>query len=239
MMENIVFLTAAYLAAIAATLAGFGSSTLLIPVAAFFMDVKTAVVLVAFFHFFNNLFKVQLFFRKIDFSLFGFFGIPSILFAFWGSRIVADISTDLLQKILGLFFIFFASVSLWSPDWKIAKSSGTAMAGGSCSGFLAGLLGVGGAVRAAFLMGFDMPKQIFIATSALIAFVVDLTRIPIYLWEDVAQDKSQFVLIPFLFITAFLGVKSGKILLEEINQKVFRKIVFAAILLIGIKFLLT
>jgi len=55
MIEHGLFLLAAYVAAVIATVAGFGSSTILIPVAIFFMDLKTAVFLVACFHLFNNL----------------------------------------------------------------------------------------------------------------------------------------------------------------------------------------
>jgi len=43
MIENVFFLLAAYTAAIIATVAGFGSSTVLIPVAMFYMDLKTAI----------------------------------------------------------------------------------------------------------------------------------------------------------------------------------------------------
>jgi len=64
MIEHGLFLVAAYLAAIFATIAGFGSSTVLLPVAMFFMDIKTAVFFVACFHLFNNLFKVRLFFYQ-------------------------------------------------------------------------------------------------------------------------------------------------------------------------------
>ena len=60
MVENIIFLIASFVAAIVATLAGFGSSTLLVPVALMFMDVGTAVFLVACFHLFNNIFKVKI-----------------------------------------------------------------------------------------------------------------------------------------------------------------------------------
>jgi len=73
MIENVFFLSAAYIAAIIATVAGFGSSTVLIPVAMFYMDLKTAIFFVACFHLFSNLFKVRLFFTKIDFKLFLFF----------------------------------------------------------------------------------------------------------------------------------------------------------------------
>lgn len=77
MIENILFLIASFFAAIIATLAGFGSSTLLIPVAIMFMDAKTAVFIVACFHLFNNTFKIKAFWNKIDFKTFMLFGIPN------------------------------------------------------------------------------------------------------------------------------------------------------------------
>ena len=70
MMEYSIFLLSAYVAAVVATVAGFGSSTILIPVAMFFMDLKAAVFLVACFHLLNNLFKIRLFFKKIDFIIY-------------------------------------------------------------------------------------------------------------------------------------------------------------------------
>ncbi len=82
MFEHGIFLFSSYVATIIATVAGFGSSTVLIPVAIFFMDLKAAVFFVACFHLFNNLFKVRLFFANIDFKLFWMFGVPSIIFAF-------------------------------------------------------------------------------------------------------------------------------------------------------------
>ena len=50
MTEHWLFLCAAYLA----TVVGFGSSTILVLVAIFFMDLKTAVFIVACFYLFEN-----------------------------------------------------------------------------------------------------------------------------------------------------------------------------------------
>lgn len=85
----IMFLIASYFAATAATLAGFGSSTLPIPVAVISMDAKIAVFLVACFHLFNNSFKVKAFYRKIDFRVFLLFGVPSVLFSFAGALLIS------------------------------------------------------------------------------------------------------------------------------------------------------
>ena len=67
MIDYAIFLIASFLAASAATVAGFGSSALLIPVAFSFYDLRTAIFLVACFHLFNNLFKIRVFWDKIDF----------------------------------------------------------------------------------------------------------------------------------------------------------------------------
>lgn len=68
----------------------------------------------------------------------------------------------------------------------------------------------------------------------LIAFVVDLIRIPTYLFTKVVHDPSYYILLPFLLFSAYLGVKTGRILLEKIKQELFEKIVLAALLLVGI-----
>ncbi len=107
MIENIIFLIASFIAAIIATLAGFGSSTLLVPVAIMFMDLKTAVFFVACFHLFNNTFKIKMFWNKIDFKTFLLFGIPSIIFAFIGAMLISIIQIDISEMSEGIYFLNF------------------------------------------------------------------------------------------------------------------------------------
>ena len=115
MFENILFIIVSYLVAVAATVAGFGSSTLLIPVAIHFMDVRTAVFIVACFHLFNNLFKVRLFWKKIEFKTFLLFGIPSIVFAFIGAFFISVLPLEIIKDVLGIFLIIYAVYSLIRP----------------------------------------------------------------------------------------------------------------------------
>ena len=109
MLSSALFLIASYGAAVAATIAGFGSSTLLIPVAFLFMDIKTAVFVVAVFHLFNNIFKIRLFWKSIDFKIFLLFGIPSILMAFSGAMLISVIPLDVVKIVLGVFLIVYTS----------------------------------------------------------------------------------------------------------------------------------
>ena len=51
MEEEILFFLSAFVAEIIGTMTGFGSSTIFLPLALFFVDFKTAIVLVAIFHY--------------------------------------------------------------------------------------------------------------------------------------------------------------------------------------------
>ena len=237
MIENSLFLIVSFIAAIIATLAGFGSSTLLVPVAAMFMDLKTAVFLVACFHLFNNTFKIKMFWNKIDFKTFLLFGIPSIIFAFIGAVLISVVPVDIVKRAMAIFLIAFSIYSFIKPKFTIKETKTTAVVGGGLSGFLAGLIGLGGAVRSTFLVAFNLPKEIYIATSAMIAFIIDLTRIPTYLFARIVQDSSYFILLPLLVLTAYFGVKTGKVLLGKISQEAFRKIISIALFFVGIKLL--
>lgn len=236
-MIDIAFLVFSYIAAIIATLAGFGSSTLLIPLAIMFMDAKTAIFIVACFHLFNNAFKIKAFWGKIDFKTFMLFGIPSIIFAFAGAILISVMPVDTIKKTIALFLIIFAIYSLLRPKFVIRETRVNAVVGGSLSGLLAGLIGLGGAIRSTFLISFNLSKEIYVATSAMIAFVIDLTRIPTYLFSKMVQDTSYYILLPFLILSAYFGVKTGKMLLGKINQEIFRRVVLVAILLVGVKLL--
>ena len=238
MFECGLFLTVAYLSAMLATVAGFGSSTLLVPIAIFFVDFQSAIFWVACFHLLTNLFKVKLFLPKIDYKIFAVFGVPSILFAFIGARFISIWPVEILTKILAVFLVVFSTFSFLKPDFRVPAHSLNAILGGSISGFLAGLIGLGGALRSMFLLSFGMPKEIYVATAALIAFVVDLTRIPTYITGRLGtEQKVSYLFLIFLIIVAYTGVRTGQLLLNRIKQEVFQRIVLGALFILGLMLL--
>src|SRR3989344_3713962 len=98
------FLTALF-SEIVGTIAGFGSSTVFLPLALFFFDFKTALVLVAFAHIFGNLGRISFFRHGFDKKLFWKFTIPSVLFALLGALLVIYIPQDALKLGLGIFLV--------------------------------------------------------------------------------------------------------------------------------------
>ena len=131
----------------------------------------------------------------------------------------------------------FASATLLNPRFSIPANQANILLGGSLSGFFAGLVGLGGAMRGAFLVALHLPKDVYMATSSLIAFAVDLTRIPVYSFAQATGDSHHYLLLPFLVLVAYWGTFFGKKLLDRIPQEAFRRVIAVALLLMGIKLL--
>ena len=104
--------------------------------------------------------------------------------------------------------------------------------GGAVSGFIAGLIGTGGAVRGAMLNALVKNKNKYIVTTAAVAFIVDLTRIPIYIAQGYLRENMMWYLL-VLFVISLIGSYLGKIIVERVPQREFRVIVLLAVLAAG------
>ena len=237
MEQDIIFLISSLGAVIIGTVAGFGSSTVLLPIALFFVDFKTAIILVAILHISGNISKITIFKQGLNWKILAIFGIPSILLAILGANLIDLIPQDIMKLILGIFLIVFSATTLVKPSMKIPVSKKNLVAGGSISGFLAGLIGTGGALRASFLTGLNLEKFTYIATAASIALVTDATRIPVYISQGFLEEEFYWY-IPILIGIAVSGSYIGKKIVARIDNTIFRKIVSIAIILASIKFVI-
>ena len=111
-MEHVLIFSVAFLAAAFALLSGFGLGTILTPVFLLFYDVKTAIFLVAVVHLLNNLFKLGLFWKHVDFQILKRFGVLAILGAFLGAFSQIYLASHWLRKLLGLLLLFLGAKEL-------------------------------------------------------------------------------------------------------------------------------
>ena len=105
--------------------------------------------------------------------------------------------------------------------------------GGTLSGFVAGILGTGGAIRGLTMAAFNLEKNVFIATSAIIDFFVDFSRTIVYFFNGYLT-KEILIYIPFLVLIGIIGTYIGKLILVKISQANFKKFSLFLILFIGI-----
>ena len=234
-MDELLFWLAAFFAEVIGTMAGFGSSTIFLPIALFFLDFRTALTLVAIFHISGNIGRITFFRHGFNRRLLLIFGLPSVILTLLGALLVTYAPSEILKLILGVFLIAFSLASLSKPEISFSPSKKNSFIGGSLSGFFAGLIGTGGALRGAFLTSFNLKKSVYIATAAAISLAVDITRIPVYFGSGFLQPQFYYY-IPILFLLAISGSFTGKKIVNRISQPTFRKVVLVAITLVSLNF---
>ena len=191
------------------------------------------LALTSILHVFSNAAKLALFGRHIKWKLLLLLGIPGVLLVVLGASLSRPAAFRFTELILGLFLILFSLLLLFKPDLRLAATRLNAITCGGIAGFLAGLIGTGGAVRGLVLAAFDLEKNVFVATSAAIDTGVDFGRMIIYL-RNGYLTQEWYWLVPSLLVIAFLGSYVGKLLLSKIPQERFRKIVLLFVLAIGV-----
>ncbi|WP_347922019.1 sulfite exporter TauE/SafE family protein [Pontimicrobium sp. SW4] len=234
-MKNLeyLFLLLALLAEIIGTIGGFGSSVFFVPIANFYFDFQTVLGITALFHVASNLSKIAMFKKGIDKKLVTYIGIPAVVFVIIGGIIAKYLNEYLLEIILGVFLIGLSLLFLIKKGLIIKPNKREALLGGTFSGLFAGILGTGGAIRGLTMAAFNLEKNVFIATSAIIDFFVDFSRTIVYFFNGFIT-KEILIYIPFLIVISIVGTYLGKLLLKRISQDSFKKMSLYLILLIGI-----
>jgi len=233
---------------------GFGLGTILLPVFALFFPAEVAVVATAMVHGANNVFKVSLLGRFADKEVVLKFGLPAIAAAIFGaltlgwvarsgSAITIEVNEAVLSKItpvkllIGLLMIGFALFELL-PRFRSLKFERRYLSlGGLLSGFFGGLSGHQGALRSAFLAKTGLSTEGFVGSNAMIGFLVDLTRISVYvaLFTVAGGQVSDFSGWPLVMtgaLSAFCGVLLGKRFLHKVTMTSIQTLV--GLLLFGV-----
>lgn len=231
----LVFLACAFGAEVAGTMAGFGAATILTPIAMFFMDAKTAVAVVACFHLFGNASRLTFFGRHIHWKTARQFGLAGIAAGVPAAWVAARLPSETVRLLFGAFLLFYVGASVFGPRrFQVPRTAAVLVGGGVVSGFIAGLIGTGGAVRSACLLAFGLTRETYLGTSAAIALAVDATRLPVYLSAQLIPARAAPLVIS-LVATAFCGAWLGQRMVQRISAAAFRRLILGMLCLAGVK----
>ena len=229
MEKYYLFYALALISEVIGTISGFGSSILFVPIASLFFDFKVVLGITALFHVFSNISKIVLFRQGIDKNIAIKLGIPAVIFVIIGAILNKYISQKEIELLMSILLVLLSLFLLIYSDKTLSQTNSSLVGGGAVSGFLAGLIGTGGAIRGLTLMAFNLEKNIFIATSALIDLGVDSSRAFIYFLNGYIHQEFFFT-IPFLLIISIAGTWIGKKIIHYIPQALFRYIVLIVII---------
>lgn len=228
-MSFIIIPLTALIASILTFFSGFGLGTILLPVFSLYYPAPIAVLLTAIVHFSNNIFKIGLVYKNINWNLIYKFGIPSMIMAFFGAFCLKSMfqysitifqysinthsfNITLFNIIIGLLIIIFSLFEVIPYLKNLSFNTNKLIIGGLLSGFFGGLSGHQGALRSAFLIRLNLQKEQFVATGTAIACLVDIARMSIYAitleFTNVIEHKTLLLIsVSFAIIGAFIGNK--------------------------------
>lgn len=231
--QLILFIVLALIAEILGTIGGFGSSMLFVPVAGYFLDFQSVLGITALFHVFSNISKIALFRKGFDKKLVLYLGLPAVVFVMIGAYVSTLFNPQYLELALAVFLILMSVFLLIKKTFKLQPNNRNAIVGGTISGFVAGLLGTGGAIRGLTLAAFSLKMEVFIATSAIIDLGVDVSRSGVYILNGYVH-KHDLYLIPILLIVSIVGTYLGKLILQKLPEGTFRTLVLVLIILTAV-----
>ncbi|HIH74976.1 MAG TPA: sulfite exporter TauE/SafE family protein [Methanosarcina sp.] len=235
--EIILIALLTLLASLIGTLAGFGISTIMVPVLLMIFPLPQTLLFVGIIHWFNDIWKMLLFRKGIKWKLFLAFGLPGIFTGFIGSSLSLRISQELLSRALGIFLIAYVLFITVNRKFKLSQKLSVAVSGGALTGLFAGIFGIGGEINAVALSAFNLEKAVYISTAGAISFMIDSTRIATYIAGGIRLDPSILSGFPVFIPVSLIGAMIGRKGIERIPQEKFRNFVAVFILLFGMKLL--
>jgi len=219
------------------TIAGFGSSTIVLPVLIFFLPYSEALLFVGVIHFFDDIWEIILFRQGVNWKLLLSFGIPGLIASTLGAKLVTAEQNTILLRMLGVLLLFYVFLITIKPKFKIPLKTSSAILGGVLSGLIAGAFGIGGPIRAMFLSSFNLPKETYLFTSGAIAIFIDPARLITYFLGGVILKENLFWGLSLFIPITFLGSRIAKKFVDKIPQNKFRNVIAIFLSLAGLKFL--
>jgi uncharacterized protein len=224
----------AVVAGAVASVSGFGIGSLLTPVLAVRVGTKLAVAAVSLPHLAATGCRFWIMRKHVDRRLLFSFGLMSAAGGLAGALLHAYADNPALTVVFAGLLIFTGVMGLTGLSEKLRFRGWVGWVAGAVSGLLGGLVGNQGGIRSAAMLGFDVPRHAFVATATAVGLIVDGARLPVYL---VTHGQDVAALWPFLLTAtagAVLGTLVGERLLRRIPEPIYRRLVAALVLALGV-----
>jgi uncharacterized membrane protein YfcA len=212
-----------WLAATVSGAAGFGGALLLLPVLTAALGVKAAVPVLTLMQLLGNLSRVWFGRHSLQWRPIGLFLIGALPLAVLGSLLFTQIAGTWVTVGIGvlLLLIVLARRMNWTSRFSGEQ---TLLPGGALVGFVSGAAGSAGPLGAALFLGLNLSASAYVASEAVTAVAMHLTKIIIYQrFAILGAQELQYGLL--LGVAMILGSWTGKQIIDRLPKATFRLVV--------------
>lgn len=237
MTDLILIFLMAFLAATISGAAGFGGALLFLPALTGIVGIKAAVPILTIGQIFGNGSRVWFGRNELKWRPIIYFLLTAIPLTILGSYLFTDMDSTTIQMGIGLFLIFLVIYRRINIQ-KIRLGDKGMLLGGGLTGFLSGLAGSAGPIGAAFFLGLNLKATAYVASEAVTALTMHLTKTIIYQkYSLVGQTELYYGL--FIGLAMILGSWAGKKIIEKVSRQKFMLLVEILLIISGLHMILT
>ena len=201
---------------------------LITPLVALVMPLEEAVGLLLPVLILGDMFALAAHWRRWDTRLIWLLLPGSLIGVTLGTFILTNVPALVLRRGLGVFVLVFVAYRLLQTRiLKLLRYQSRPWHGwlaGGTAGFFSTLAHAGGPLIVIYLLMLDITPGVFVATSALFFAVLNLIKVPYYLYAGLFDFSLQVRLI-WLAPLLPLGVWIGRRLTERVHKQVFEVII--------------
>lgn len=144
-----------------------------------------------------------------------------------GAVLLWNLDNDDLGLTIGLVVLFLVSLEPFRPRlhaWALVHPRQTRAASGSLAGVATTIGNAAGPILSLYFLLLKLDKKTFIGTGTIFYLFVNLSKVPIFLGQDIFQARF---LGPVLLTAplVYLGAVGGKLFLEWISQLWFNRVI--------------
>ncbi|HUP41145.1 MAG TPA: sulfite exporter TauE/SafE family protein [Vicinamibacterales bacterium] len=237
-MFDLVVLCAGAFGGAVAAIAGFGIGSLLTPAIAAETGTKLAVALVSIPHAIGTSIRFWRFRRDIDWTVVRSFGLTSAAGGLTGALLNTWATSRALEIVFGCLLMLAggSQITGYAKRWRLHGRA--AWLGGALSGFFGGLVGNQGGIRTASMLGFEVDKRQFVATTTAVALLIDMARVPAYVATETMAIAQMWPTVGVATIGVVIGTLFGERMLARVPEQRFRVVVGGLLLALGVSFLI-
>ncbi|SHJ93335.1 sulfite exporter TauE/SafE family protein [Desulforamulus aeronauticus] len=222
-----------FIAAAISGAAGFGGALLLLPLLTKTLGTTLAVPVLTVAQLIGNLSRAWFGFNQIEWKPVNYFIAGSIPTAILGAYSFVAAPKDLITRGAGLAIILFVIVKYFKV-LKFEPTNKTMFLGGCIVGLLSGLVGSAGPIGAALFLSLGLPPVSYIASEAITAVVMHITKALVYERYLSIGIKGLKIGL-FIGFAMILGTWVGKKFIEKIPKEKFVQFVGCLLVIIGLQ----
>ncbi len=219
---------------IGVTKGGFNTlGALLTPVLSLVLPVSTAVGVLLPMLIVGDAFAIYSYWKEWDANLVGRMLPAGIGGALIGTYLLSALSPNVLRAALAIFVLFLVVYKLVSDRIKqlaYQPRRWHAPAAGALAGVASGMFNNGGPPFNSYLLLQNLPPRLFIATTALFFAILNLVKVPGFLYTGVL-NVSLLLSLWWVFLFIPLGIWAARWMITHINQQAFEWIIIGLLII--------